>query len=139
MQVCMQENWSMKCPRCSYEWDVRQSPCPRCNLHVRAPSLQASANSQVSTRTSPLNHFISSPPTSDRTVQVQSRYLREPVSDVLDRQSPFPSPIRKKLQLSRFPTPSTGELSPQRQTSPSLDGSYGLGVQQASSVSGLSL
>ncbi len=27
----------MKCPRCNYEWDVRQSPCPLCHLHIRMP------------------------------------------------------------------------------------------------------
>ena len=139
----------MKCPRCSYEWDVRQSPCPRCSLHVRAPSLQVLANSQVSMGTPPLNHFVSSSPPGDKTAQVQSRYLREPVSDALG-QSPSPSPIRKKLQLSRFPTPATEELSPQRPipsteelslrrpNSPSLDGSYVLSPQQTPSTSGVS-
>src|SRR5437764_8709312 len=106
----MQENWSMKCPRCSYEWDVRQSPCPRCRLHVPTSGLQASANSRVPRRTTPLNKSVSSLATGDRTTQVQSNYGREPISDALG-QSPFPAPFRKKLQLSRFPVPSTEELN----------------------------
>jgi hypothetical protein len=37
----------VQCPRCSYDWDVRQGPCPHCNLYLRVPGLQEAAKRQT--------------------------------------------------------------------------------------------
>src|SRR5437667_6750811 len=108
----------MKCPRCSYDWDIRQSSCPRCGLHIRASSLRRSTNSPLPMSASLPNNSVASPPTVDRTAQVRSPYLQKPTSDNL-AQSQFPMPFNK-LQQSRFPLPSTGELAPQKRLSPLL-------------------
>ncbi len=117
----------MKCPRCSYEWDVRQSSCPRCGLHIRASGSPRPAHSQVPMSTPPLNNSIASPPIIDRTAQVRSAYLREPTSNNL---TPFPTSFNK-LQQSKFPLPSTGELAPNQMISPRPSESDALNVQKA--------
>ena len=123
----------MNCPRCSYEWDVRQSPCPRCKLHMRASGVQESATNQIPMGMSPVNNFVSSSPTGGGTAQVLSS--RGPVSDAL---GPFPAPFKKKLQLSRFPLPSTGELNPGTRLPSPVGEPYALSSKQAYSTLSLS-
>ena len=120
----------MKCPRCNYEWDVRQGPCPRCSLQKRVPGLHSrSASRLVPLRASPSE---SSPANGDRTAQVRSSYLQEPASDSL-LQSLFAMPSDRP-QSSRFPLPSTGKLDPKQSIVPLPSDASVLSVQQALST-----
>jgi hypothetical protein len=53
----------MQCPRCSYEWDVRQGPCPRCNLYLHVPGFRGSTKPQAPVKASPLDRSVPSPST----------------------------------------------------------------------------
>jgi serine/threonine protein kinase len=120
----------MKCPRCNHEWDVRQSPCPRCHLYIRTPSLQGSTNGQAPMRASPFNSSPIADFVGDSVLQVRSNHPRGPINDKLV-QPPFPVPLNPP-QFSRYPLPSTGELSPKRTIFPLSDQVHTLSVQQAS-------
>jgi hypothetical protein len=119
----------MECPRCSYECDVRQSPCPRCSFYVPASGLRRSSKSQVPMSASLPNDFVASPPTAERTAQARSVYRQEFMSgELAQAQSPV---SLHKLQLSNFPLPSTGKLDPKRTLVPLADEPHASSVQQA--------
>jgi hypothetical protein len=107
----------VQCPRCNYEWDVRQSPCPHCNLHLRVSGLQETTNRQ---QTQQMN--VSQPEgtlfsTGDRITPVRSSYLLELESDK-SIQSQIPMPLNGH-QLSR--SLSSNLLSPGKMASPPPD------------------
>ena len=120
----------MRCPRCRYEWDVRQSPCPSCSLHIRASGLQRSTDSQLPKGISPSDSSLITDFIGDGTVQVRSDYPREPT---IDGRTPLPA-SSSRFQQSKFPLPSTGKLDPKRAILPLSGEAHGLSVQQAPST-----
>ena len=98
----------MKCPRCNYEWDVRQSPCPQCRLSIRMP-----ARSSVPNRLVPINEARSQESVS-LPLQRKNQLLAGPQSDAGEGKS-------TQISVSTypdFPQPSkslaTDRLGPKR-------------------------
>jgi serine/threonine protein kinase len=92
----------MKCPRCNHEWDVRQSPCPRCNLYLRVSGRPRSTNSLAPAKEAPMNNAVLSASSSERTAQLRSGPLLESADD--RSAQPSSSALFNESQRSRFPT-----------------------------------
>src|ERR1700738_4198364 len=105
----------MKCPRCDYEWDVRQSPCPGCHLYVRMPDQLRSTGRIVSGQKSTSRDSVVFPTPHD--LQMQPPYQRPELTSQRSNQPPFPVHITgteqsRSLTTERLSLKRTTPLTP---------------------------
>jgi hypothetical protein len=124
----------MNCPRCGNKWDVRQNPCPRCNLHSGVFGRQRSANRLVPVKDVISDTTSSALPLNEKSTVFSSTYQLK-LTD--DKSRCIPLPARLK-EVSPLKLPTTEDLRPRNPVLPFASGSYAFKSPQASSQSGLS-
>ncbi len=130
----------MKCPRCNYEWDVRQSVCPYCHLHIRTSSRPGSVRRMVPVQESTSGDQIvsSPPPSNEKATRMQSSHQIEQADQKSaqhllsarpnEPQLPkFPITDRLNTKKSFLSTPNNTSLANAQKT-PSLWGSSTSGI-----------